>query len=94
LDAKAQDRAMTDLGWMEKKRQSEYEPHEESGYNHPEEDFFPEVSYPPLAKEEDLAFPSTRENETVKKEIDRREQINRIMAQLNPTTWLGGRNGL
>lgn len=39
------------------RRIAEYEPQDISGYDHPEEIFFPEVSYPEVAKEEDLEFP-------------------------------------
>ena len=52
---------------------SEFEPKDVSGYNHPEEIFFPEIEYPPTAKEEDYEFPSITEEEL--RERERRNNV-------------------
>jgi hypothetical protein len=59
---------MTDLNWLER-AVSEYEPQQDTGYDHPEEVFFPEIVLPQKAREEDYEFPSVKED-TVREESD------------------------
>jgi hypothetical protein len=71
---------MTDLDWLERAA-GEYQPHQDTGYDHPEEVFFPEILLPPKAREGDYETPATLENQTIQDELSRREQAT--------STWFG-----